>query len=432
MQRTGTAMSIAHDRTPTRRRSNRRPLGVLVAGLTICALGALGGCSGPSRLEAVPTELADQAVVLDNPAFRTWDSELNPAFWDEVLRAGRIEIDKERAANPNAELPTAYYLAISGGGSDGAFGMGLLAGWADAGTRPDFKIITGISAGAVTAPFIYLGPKWDKILKDTYTTLRTSDVAESRGLMGAIFNDALTDTTRMHRLMDRMLNEEMMQGMAAEYRKGRLLLIATSDLDADRGVIWNIGAIAASGHPGALPLIRQIILGSAAIPAAFPPIMIDVEVNGKKYQEMHVDGGARAQVFLYPPSLDLAAQTAAQGVVRKRVAYIIRNGKVTPGWADTERRTLPIAGRAISSLIQTGGIGDLYRLYLITQRDGVDYNLAYIPADFNVKYTEAFDPDYMAALYRLGYDAARAPSGYPWQKVPPGYKPLAHPAPTAP
>jgi predicted acylesterase/phospholipase RssA len=167
-----------------------------------------------------------------------------------------------------------------------------------------------------------------------------------------------------------------------------------------------------------LELIRSIMIASAAIPAAFPPVLIDVEADGKRYQEMHVDGGAMTQVFLYPPSV-----SAKDFVQRERCLYIIRNARLDPDWAEVQRRTLPIAGRAISSLIHTQGIGDLYRLYVQAQRDGIDYNLAFIPASFKVVPKEVFDKDYMNQLYQVGYDLAKA--GYPWQKTPPAFEPGA-------
>jgi hypothetical protein len=148
--------------------------------------------------------------------------------------------------------------------------------------------------------------------------------------------------------------------------------------------------------------------------------MIDVEVNGHRYQEMHVDGGATAQVFVYPPSLDIKAGARQLGIQqRERRAYIIRNSRLDPEWAQVDRRTMTIAGRAISSLIHTQGIGDLYRIYLTTQRDGVDFNLAYIPDSFQAPRKEDFDTQYMGKLYALGYSMAA--KGYPWQKTPPGF-----------
>ena len=147
--------------------------------------------------------------------------------------------------------------------------------------------------------------------------------------------------------------------------------------------------------------------------------MIDVEVDGKPYQEMHVDGGASAQVFVYPPSLHVAQISQQAGVSRERRAYIIRNSRLDPDWADTKRQVLSIAGRAVSSLIQNQGVGDLYRIYTTTQRDGVDFNLAYVPPTFDVLLTEPFDRHYMQELFKLGYELAR--NGYSWTKTPPGY-----------
>lgn len=384
-------------------------------------LVGLASCATPKREPAVPKELADQAVVLGNPAIRTWDDKFNEAFQAEIFRAGMKEMSLRVEAGERGPLPPAYYLAISGGGADGAYGAGLLCGWTATGTRPEFKVVTGISTGALTAPFAFCGSAYDEKLRQVYTSVTTKQIAKARGFVAVFNNDALMDTAPLRVLMKKLVDEEMMKAIAKEYGRGRLLLIATTDLDANRGVIWNVGAIAASGHPRALELIHDILIASAAIPAAFPPVMIDVEAGGKKYQEMHVDGGTKAQLFLYPPSLELKKVAEADGVKRDRVAYLIRNSRLDPDWADVQRATLTIAGRAISSLIQTQGIGDLYRIYLVTRRDGVAYNLAFIPPTFTMKPKEDFDPVYMKALFDVAYKRATAPGGYPWSDEPPGY-----------
>jgi hypothetical protein len=192
-------------------------------------------------------------------------------------------------------------------------------------------------------------------------------------------------------------------------------LIGTTNLDARRPIIWNIGKIADSGQPGALELVQRILVASAAIPGAFPPMMINVDVDGKRYQEMHVDGGASSQVFLYPPSLNVSTS----GVTRERRLYIIRNARLDPDWAQVDRATFSIAGRAIDSLIQTQGLGDLYRIYLTTQRDGFDFNLAFIPRSFTRTLKEPFETAYMSDLFKVGYGLAV--KGYPWEKSPPGF-----------
>jgi hypothetical protein len=211
----------------------------------------------------------------------------------------------------------------------------------------------------------------------------------------------------------------LLDAIAREYDKGRLLFVATVDLDARQTVLWNLTKIAASKDPGSLALFRSLMIASASIPGAFPPVMIDVEANGQVYQEMHVDGGTMSQVFVYPPSLDIEALSRKLGTQRERRAYIIRNARLDPEWAQVDRRTMSIAGRSISSLIHTQGIGDLYRIYLTCQRDGVDFNLAYVPATFNAPHREEFDTEFMRALYQTGYDMAA--KGYPWEKAPPGF-----------
>jgi predicted acylesterase/phospholipase RssA len=386
--------------------------------LLLMAALVTASCSHPSRIDAVPTDIADKAVVLALPSARSWEYSLSDEFMSEIVASATREIDLRTAAGQTGPLPPANYLAISGGGADGAYGAGLLSGWTALGTRPEFKVVTGISTGALTAPFAFLGSAYDQRLREVYTSVTTDKIAKSRGLLAAVFDDALMDTTPLRGLLDSIVDDQMLAAIAREYARGRLLLIATTNLDSGRAVIWNIGVIAATGKPEAYRLIRKILIASAAIPAAFPPVMIDVEADGKKYQEMHVDGGATAQVFLYPPTLRLRSAAAAAGVERDRHAYVIRNGRLDPNWSQVQRRTLSIAGRAISALIQAQGVGDLYRIYIITQRDGVDFNLTYIPSSFNAQPAEDFDPVYMSKLFDVGYNAATA--GTAWTKRPPG------------
>jgi hypothetical protein len=237
-------------------------------------------------------------------------------------------------------------------------------------------------------------------------------VFKERGFINGIFSDALADSTPLWKLISRYVDEAMMADIAREYLKGRLLVIGTTDLDAERPVLWNIGAIAASGRPGSLDLVRKILRASTAVPAYFSPVLIDVEVDGKSYQEMHVDGGAFAQMFLYPPNIDLR-----KIVKQERKAYLIWNARQDPEWADVEPRTLRIAGRAISTMIHSSGSNDLMAIYFITQRDGVDYNLAYIDSDFSAPQARDFDKVYMNALFDYAYQQARR--GYSWKKTPP-------------
>ncbi len=378
------------------------------------------GCGGPIRGPAVPVDMQDRAVIPGlSPAMRTWGAALNPEFEHELIESVRREQALRAATGQSGPLPPAVFLAISGGGANGAFAAGLLNGWTAAGNRPQFKAVTGISTGALIAPFAFLGSEYDLTLRKFYTEITTSDVLVQRGMLAAIFDDALADNAPLRKLLAELVNEKLVGEIAAEHAKGRVLMIGTANLDAQRGMIWNIGAIAASGHPRTVALILDIMIASAAIPAAFPPVMFDVDVDGKRYQEMHGDGGTITQVFLYPPSMKLREEAEAAGIKRDRSVYIIRNARFVPDWAETPRRTLPIAGRAVSSLITTQGIGDLYRTYLNTQRDGIDYNLAAIPSDFTEQAKEAFDREYMQKLFDVAFEMAR--QGFPWQKVPPGF-----------
>jgi hypothetical protein len=209
----------------------------------------------------------------------------------------------------------------------------------------------------------------------------------------------------------------MIDALAAEYAKGRLLFIGTTNLDARRPVVWNVTKIAASGKPEANELLRKIMLASAAIPGAFPPVMFDVEANGQSYQEMHVDGGATTQVFVYWAGVNLKRLAEEHTAMRERKIYAIVNARLDPEWGEVERRTLPITFQAIDTLIQYQTMGDLYRIFTITRRDGTDFNLTFIPDDFQVAHTADFDPTYMRKLYDYGFEKAAA--GYKWMKEPP-------------
>lgn len=390
----------------------------LAAAAAICL--ALAACSTPERIEAVPAAAVERARVGAFSNIRFYVDTDGAAMAAEGVAALGREIAWRKSQGLTGPLPPAHFLAISGGGDDGAFGAGLLTGWTEHGTRPEFKLVTGISTGALTAPFAFLGPEYDEALKSVYTKVTADDILARRSLLSALTGDALTDNAPLYRTVSRHLNADMLRKIAAEYEKGRLLLIATTHFDAARPVIWNIGAIARSGTPEALELVRRILLASAAVPGAFPPMMLDVEADGRRYQEMHVDGGAIAQVFLYPPTVHVIS-ASGPGPQRKRIAYIVRNSRLSSPWADVPRRTLPIAGRAISMMIASNGVGDTYRIFATTQRDGVDFNLAFIDNDFSAEYVGPFDPRYMVPLYEYGRELARR--GYAWRKTPPGYGP---------
>jgi predicted acylesterase/phospholipase RssA len=402
-------------------------------------LGGIGasvtvaGCGAPARLASLPPKLratasfqglpADARIVLDGT-----DDEMMGRMAVSALRRELAHADRMGAK----DLGPAMFLAISGGGENGAYGAGLLIGWSALGTRPEFKVVTGVSTGALMAPFAFLGSAYDAALEHFYTTIGKKDVMVSRGLVSAVLGESLYDSRPLLHLIRGVLTPEMVSAIAREHtEKGRLLCVATTNLDVPVGVLWNIGSIAASGHKDAADLIAKILLASASIPGALPPVMIDVEAGGERFQEMHVDGGTVAQVVFYPPSFagnDLSMPNPADAarlrraiVDRRRSIYVIRNSRPGADLETVDRSTMKIAGRAVATLISTQGIGDLYQLYVIALRDHIDYNVSCIPESFAEKPREPFDTDYMNRLYRVGRTAIA--NGMAWSKYPPGYNP---------
>lgn len=392
--------------------------------LTCLAAFVLQGCMALQVRHPLPENLLDQAQVDDMPGIRAWGDT-----YSETLEKSAIEsIHQEMAANHGKLEPEADFLALSGGGGDGAFGAGILCGWTEAGTRPRFKLVTGISTGALIAPFAFLGPEYDAKLKEAYTTISDQDIYRVPNLLKLLINlgriESVARTQPMAELLDRFFDDNMIRAVAAEHLKGRRLLVGTTQLDAQRQVIWDMGAIAAYGTPEAFKLFRHILRASASIPMALNPVYIKVKAGGQEYDELHVDGGVRAEVMLYEDALNLFTtrkKIRAPIPDRPRKLYIIRNAQVAPEYESTKPHIGDIGTRAISSLTKFQGVGDLYRIYVLAQRDGIDYNLAYIPLDFHPKRASEFDTNYMNQEFDMAYNLAR--SGYKWHKYPPGFAP---------
>jgi patatin-like phospholipase len=401
-----------------------RILLVLSAAVVLVAYVAAGLRPGPRVLNeaAVPAAIADRITVLGLPNARFW------AWYDvqgeALVREWEESLERERAASGLAAadaLPPAHFMAVSGGGGDGAFGAGLVCGWFDSGTMPEFKLVTGISTGGLIAPFAFLGGSYIEQLRELYTTIKSQDEIRTlralNGFYGVVFGEAIADTQPLYRLIARYVNAQMLSDLATAYGKGRILMIGTASLDQQRPIVWNIGAIAASGHTGALELIRKVILASASIPGAFPPVMIDVEADGKHYKEMNVDAGVVQQALLYPMYFGVRASLRYGKLARERHVYILRNARLDPDWASVNPDFLTITQRAVSTMIHYLGYNDVVRIYDMTKRDGMDYNLAYIETDFDRKKNELFDPAYMKALYDYAYEKGRKKPD--WHKAPP-------------
>lgn len=381
----------------------------------ISSILVLISCSSVPERQPITSENSTEASIKGIPKARFWGDEW-PKYGADIIETYTDEEFRKH-------FPAVYgkphaYLAISGGGLNGAFGAGFFAGWTASGDRPEFTMVTGISTGALTAPFAFLGSGYDDDLKEVYTTTTTNDVIEERNIISALFSDSMADTKPLRKLIEKYITPEIIEEIAKEHQRGRRLFVGTMNLDAGRSMIWNIGAIASSNSPRKMTLIYDVLQASAAIPIAFPPVLIQVDVNGEVFDEMHVDGGTGSQVFVYPAAVDWPKVVKKLRVQGAPKIYIMRNSFLNSKYQGVERDIIPIASRSIDSLIRTQGVGDLFQIYALCDRDGNDFNLAYIPADFNESPVELFDPKYMVKLYNFGYKMAL--EGYSWKKGPPG------------
>jgi hypothetical protein len=383
--------------------------------LFILVVGATSGCVTLPRQAAVPQALTTQAVIPGAPNSRYWpDIDPLPMYRDTLLSANRQRRGDREVLDREGKLPAINLLALSGGGDSGAFGAGLLVGWSAEGSRPQFNVVTGISAGALIAPFAFLGAQYDSVLETVCGSIGPGDIFHLHGVFAALAGDGLADDRPLEALIAKYVTAETLTAIAAEYEKGRLLLIGTTDLDARQRVIWNMGAIASSHDPRALTLFRKIMLASTAIPGVFPPVMIDVEVDGTRYQEMHVDGGVMNQAFLLPPLFFRGGESSLVGDQRDRHVYIIRNGYLMGKWTAVSRRTATVARRALDSLIEVQGMNDLYRLEVSAREDGEEFHFAYIGREFQYPHKNEFDAGYIRHLFQYSYGLAVR--GYTWQR----------------
>src|SRR5215468_3129961 len=311
------------------------------------------------------------------------------------------------------------WLILSTGGADGAFGAGLLTGLSAAGKRPDYAVVTGVSTGALMAPFIFAGPRYDAALAAVYTHTSAADIFEVGGT-----GESFLDTWPLKDLIAKQITPALLADIAAAHQAGRRLFIVTTNLDAGRSVVWNMGAIAVhagahSTNPGsdaATKLFRNILLASGSVPGAFPPVLIDVESNGKRFAEMHADGGVGGQFFVAPPVL---MQSTSNFKIPADALYIIVNSGLQPEFQVVERSTPAILAQAVSTAIKADLRVLFDRAYMAAKNSGIGFNVATIPPSFNAPSRGAFDPDYMKALFNVGYDQGKSES--PFAVEPPAF-----------
>jgi predicted acylesterase/phospholipase RssA len=344
------------------------------------------------------------------PPVATADSQLPPrvaftADEDAVATVpgipdARFWADSEKDFKNALPPQPGPWLVLSSGGEDGAFGAGLLDGLSAAGHRPDYAVVTGVSSGALMAPFVFAGRAYDDALRKAYTKVSAADIFEAGRTA-----ESFVDSWPLKDLLAKEVTPALLADIAAAHRSGRRLFVVTTDLDAERSVVWNMGAIAANGSEDALNLFRSVLLASAAVPGAFPPVLIDVESNGKRFAEMHVDGGVGGQFFVAPAPLMAATSDYRLPATQ---LYVVVNTGLERNFVLVERFVPSILTQAVSAAVKVDTRLMLNVAYTVAKRSGVGFNVATIPQNFNVPSKGPFDPDYMSALFETGYEQGRS------------------------
>ena len=315
-------------------------------------------------------------------------------------------------------------LAVSGGGANGAYGAGFLKGWSKEGSRPLFKIITGVSSGSIIALYAFSGKDYDGQLENFFTRMSTKDVMKQNNFFSILFGDSFASSAPLAKKISAIVDGKLMARVAEEHKRGRRLFVGTVNLDAQEFVVWDMGALACKGGSDSLKIFRKILLASCSLPMTFPPVHFKVtSATGELYDEMHVDGGTIRGVF-YIDRLTKNMEGAAKlfGIDPSKYRpqiYILSNTYMSPIRQQVKDSLVDISIRSLDTVVAAANNGDLYRLYAFAKRRGLDFNLAYIPADFKPHPKELFDKKEMQRLFKRGYDDAV--NGYKWHKTPPGY-----------
>jgi hypothetical protein len=372
---------------------------------------ALSACATLPR-NPVPLDRQSLAVIPGLENARYW-GDAAPGILADII----VEITAQRKAAGTDKAIVA--IALSGGADDGAFGSGLLTAWSEHGDRPEFTTVTGVSTGALSAPFVFLGPEYDDKLRLMYGGFAPDKIFQLRSWVNILPNASAADSKPLADLIAQFVDDEMLAKIAAQHRRGRRLLVQTTHLDAQRAVIWDLGVIASSGSPNALEVFRKALLASASIPGAFPPVMFDVEVNGVPYDEMHVDGGVISEATVLSGWQSNIARFQKADAAKRVPAtlYVVRNGRIAPEPALVEHSIFAIAGRAVSTLIKVQGLSDLMAGYRTAHERGGEYKVTWIGEDFVHDHPGPFDQAYMQALFDYGYDLMK--SGKAWSDRPP-------------
>jgi predicted acylesterase/phospholipase RssA len=347
-------------------------------------------------------------------------TDTDPSRDRAALMASLARLKSTQPGDPAPRGKKYNVLALSGGGSYGAFSAGLLNGWTASGQRPQFDIVSGVSTGALIATYAFLGPQYDSALRDFYTNTTTDDIYRKRCKPAVLWSDSFVSSEPLERMIEASINPQLLCDVAHAHAEGRRLFVGTTNVDTGRLVIWDMGAIASSGKPDALALYRKIILASASPPGFFPPVHIDVTVNGRTYTELHVDGGTTAQVFFRTSMMQIDPDdfTGGRRPLLGSNVYVIVAGKAFPDPKCVESSALKIAGSSLSALTYAQTRNDLIRIYTLTLLTGMDFRVATVPQEWTIpEDSMVFDQVQMRSLYNRGYQWIIA--GNAWADVPP-------------
>lgn len=396
------AMSPERRELTKRRSIKGGPVSVVRAiCVCLCCGPLLAGCAGLSRRPAPPPQYSDAHLVGFSRGIR-WPGEMTERqfrHWETSHLAGMV-----RAAHGDP----LKMLVLSGGGGAGAFGAGVLTGWSQLGTRPRFQIVTGVSVGALIAPFAFLGPAWDPQLSRAFEGAHSTSLLEPRllGWLGALFGWSAYRGAPLRALVHRYVTPRLLRAVAAQAATGRLLLVATTDLDSGGTIVWNLGTIAAHGGPAALKLFRRVLVASASIPGDFPPVLIRVRASEGIFDEMQVDGSTTSP-FLFAPGI-VSILPRRLMPLHGATIYLIVNGHLRMRQRTTPNRTTSILMRSIAAALASDSRTRVKLLYSFARRQGMKLRVTEIPRSYQLGgFAENLRPARMSALFAYGRRCAR-------------------------
>lgn len=360
------------------------------------------GCATALR-ELPPASAAPSAPTSFPPSIRALGTD--PRFTGAQAR------ERVRRLRRAATDGTLDILALSGGGASGAFSAGALIGLAQRGERPRYEVVTGVSVGALAAPFAFLGSRWDPHLEAAFGGDQTRHLLRPRGI-GALFRPSLGSGRPLRELVDRFITAELIDEVAREASSGRMLLAATTDLDRQETILWDMGLIAARGGEPARRLFRDVLVASASVPGLFPPVLVEVETGGRLYREMHVDGGATTPFFIAPEIAHLAGEDISE--LCGANVWVLVNGQVETAPRATAAAVLPIVGRSFSALMMHMTRTAIVSTAAFARRQRMSFRLAAIPGGTADADWLDFGPANMRALLAAGRE--RAMAGTLWER----------------